>query len=653
MTKLVILESPGKIKKVSQYLKEIDSNNTYIVKASIGHIRQLSNSGIDNMGIDINSMIPTFEISKDKTTVVKELIEAAKKTDEIILATDPDREGEAIAFHLYEILKNQNKNFKRMRLNAITKECVLEQIKNLSTIDQNYVNAALSRQMLDRMVGYKVSPILQKTIGANSAGRVQSAVLRILCNRQFEIENFNKKQYWYLQDQVINGLTFKNYIYNENNKLVINKFYEKNKMDELVQKLSNKYIIKDIKTSSFEENKFKPFSTADLLKAAKSKSKFKSKLTTEISQKLYEKGLITYIRTDSNNLDEQTEKQLTDFVVNYYGVEKLGKLTKTNAKESDQEGHPAITPTHFEWIPKDIQSNCDVLLTTEEVVLYQLIWQNTINSIYKKPSGIKKEIFLDNSNQIFYTTIKQFLNLGYYEIDETISIEENGVFNHQVNDTVSVNKIEIIEETEKPPSRLNEISLIEQLQKLQIGRPSTYKSAIEVNVLRGYVELEQTKNESMIVNDLGLKVNDFLEKNFIKVINLEFTKEMEKDLDLIASGKIENYKNYLKNFYNQLDELTKTYNFDGKICDKCGNGFVVDKKYMDKKTKKLKSFKGCSNYPNCDFVEFEQPDYSKNKQCGLCNIGFMIDRKYTDKKTNKSKSFKGCSDYPTCKNAEF
>ncbi|AUB32024.1 type IA DNA topoisomerase [Spiroplasma floricola] len=648
MTKLVILESPGKIKKVSQFLKEIDSSNNYIVKASIGHVRELSNENDFNMGIDLKQMNPIYKISNDKKQVVNELIEQAKNVKEIIIATDPDREGEAIAFHLFEILKKYNNNFKRMRLNAITKECIQKELNNLNEINQSYVNSAITRQMLDRMVGFRISPILQKTIGAASAGRVQSAVLKILCNRQKEIEAFDKKQYFYIQDEVIKDIIFKNYIYNENNKLVINKIYDKQKVLELKNSLNDSFIVKEIKETKFEESNFKPFSTADLLKAAKSKLKLKTKETTQLAQSLYEKGLITYIRTDSNNLDHETEQNLIKFIINHFGQDKLGKLIKTQTKETDQEGHPAITPTHFEWLVEDIDNYCSEQLSNKEKELYWLIWQNTINSIYQKPSGIKKEVFLENNGSIFYTNLKQFINKGYYEIDKSLELAKNIEFNYFKDSKLNVSNLEIIEDYDKAPSKLNEISLIEQLQKLEIGRPSTYKTAIEVNVLRGYVELEKTKSESMIVNELGLKVNNFLEENFKSIINLDFTKNMEKDLDLIANNKIVNHKQYLKDFYLKLDNLSTNYNFDGLKCSKCQIGYI-----LERVSKKGTKFKGCSNYPNCDFIKFNKPDYSNNKLCEICKNGYMIERSYTDKKTKKTKKFIGCSDYPSCKNAVF
>lgn len=648
MTKLVILESPGKIKKVSQFLKEIDKNNNYIVKASIGHFRDLVDDYDYNMGIDIKNMKPMYKVSAEKTKVIKELIEHAKKVEEIIITTDPDREGEAIAFHLFDVLKKYNNNFKRMKLNAITKECIQRELKNLSNINWSYVNSAITRQLLDRMVGFRISPILQKTIGGASSGRVQSAVLRILANRQKEINGFNKKQYFYLQDEPISGLIFKNYKFNEKNKLVINKIYDQQKIMDLKNSLRQSFIISEIKESIFEESNFKPFSTADLLKAAKSKLKFKTKLTTTIAQSLYEKGLITYIRTDSNNLDNETEQKLSQFIQSYYGQEKLGHLIKTQSKDSDQEGHPAITPTHFEWVPNEIYKFYKDKLDENEEKLYWLVWQNTINSMYQKPSGKKKDIFLENNQSLFYASTKEYQIKGYYEIDKSINFENSIQFNYLKGETINAKEIKIIEDYEKPPSKLNEVSLIEQLQKLEIGRPSTYKNAIEINVLRGYVDLEKNKSESMNVNQLGLEVNDFLEENFSEIINLDFTRNMEKDLDLIANDKIKDHKQYLKDFYSKLDYLTKNYKFNGTRCHKCNIGFIINRT-----SKKGTKFSGCSNYPKCDFIEFDKPDYSNNKKCDICESGYMIDRSYKDKKTNKNKTFKGCSNYPSCKNAQF
>ncbi len=647
MNKLVILESPGKIKKVSQFLKEIDKVNNYIVKASIGHIRELSNENEYNMGIDIEKMNPIYRISLNKKQVVSDLIQQAKLVDEVIIATDPDREGEAIAFHLFEILKNYSKNFKRMRLNAITKESVQKELQNLSEINQSYVNSAITRQILDRMVGFRISPILQNLIGATSAGRVQSAVLRILCNRQKQINNFDKKKYFYLQDEYKN-MVFKNYFYNKENKFLINKIYDENEINKIRNSLFDYFIVKEIRATGFKDTNFKPFSTADLLKAAKSKLKFKTRETTTLAQSLYEKGLITYIRTDSNNLDLETENNLISFITTYYGKSKVDKLTKTQLKDSDQEGHPAITPTHFDWLPDNIDSHCNNNLSNNERYLYWLIWQNTINSIYQKPSGIKKEVFLENNGYIFYSNIKQYEFMGYYEIDKTLEKIENIQFDYFENEKITLNNLKIIDDFDNPPSKLNEISLIEQLQKLEIGRPSTYKTSIEVNVLRNYVDLEKNKSESMNVNELGLKVNDFLENNFKDIISLDFTKKMEKDLDLIANNQIKDYKKYLKEFYQKLDNSTKNFNFDGLKCSKCQSGYI-----LDRVSKKGTNFKGCSNFPKCDFIEFTKSDSLNNKLCEICKIGYMIEKSYTDKKTNKAKKFMGCSNFPSCKNTNF
>ncbi|WP_339021269.1 DNA topoisomerase [Spiroplasma endosymbiont of Atherix ibis] len=643
MTKLVILESPGKIKKVSQFLKEIDKTNNYIVKASIGHIRELANIGEYQIGINLNTIEPDFIVTNNKRNVVKDLIETSKNVDEIILATDPDREGEVISWHLHEVLKSYNKNFKRIRLNSITKDCIKKELQNLDNININYVNSGLSRSYLDKITGYILSRILQDNSIGLSAGRVQSSVLKLLSNREEEIKNFVKEEWFILQDTL--KVNFKNVI-KINNKYEIVKYNSFQEALNIKQKLNNYYIVESLLANEFQDKPFINFTTSDFLQNTKNKLKLNVKEATSIAQSLFDKGLITYIRTDSTKLDSETEIKLLQFVSSKFGNHAVGKIHCKSEKLTDQEGHPPITPTHLEWEPENIQKisiENNIELTNKEVDVYTLIWKNTVNSALKQPIGTKNTYILKNQNKYFLGETKEYIDYGYYNFDKSLTIPESQNLNWKVGQKIEVFSIQIIMQNSNPKSRFNEATLIKELEKLGIGRPSTYKTSVEINQKRKYVETD--KKDSMLVTKLGIQVNEFLTKNFSEFINLEFTKNMEKDLDLIACAKLD-YKNYIKNYFKKLEERGKQFMIEQIKCPKCQNGFIRQAKTS---TGVDLGFKSCSNYKNCDFKDQPELDLETAKACPGCENGKRFIKNYFDKKENSMKQFETCTNYPNCK----
>lgn len=610
MKKLVILESPKKIGKVKQYLSECDKDNTYIVKASIGHFRELSDIGEYNMGINLDTMVGEFSISFEKANIVKELIIEAEKVDEIILATDPDREGEVIAWHLLEVLKPYCKNFKRMMLNSITLSEVSKELNLLKDINYSYVNSGLTRQLLDRMVGFRLSGIVKNNTGGASAGRVQSAVLGILSEREIEIIGHNKKDYWLIQDSILN---ISNHILKDS--WVLNKIYEKDLAITNLKSLGNKYIVDKIEEKNFKDKPYINFTTSDYLQSANSQLKIKVKQATNIAQDLFSWGLISYIRTDSTKLDIENKNKLIKFATDKYGEEKIGTIHERTGKETDQEGHPPIIPTHFEWEPNDIRKYTDEELSVDHLKVYELIWNNTILSTLKQPDGLKKTYYLKNNDFYFIKEIKIYDNLGYLTfLNKTPS---NEVFDHQIGDIIDVGKLDLKADFDKPKPRFNQATLIKELENKGIGRPSTYKTSVEVNLTRGYAELD--KKESIVVKEIGLKVYDFLKNNFDYLIDTKFTNLMENKLDLISKDKLE-FKKYLKDFYFELDSKCTILNEKLEKCKKCEIGFLVKRI----STKTNKSFIACNNYPDCDFIAFDEQSFENNKNCEKCNVGKLI-----------------------------
>lgn len=610
MNKLVILESPNKIVKVKKYLDEIDKNNKYIVCASVGHVRQLTGGGDYNTGIDFKMMNPSFIVSQDKIKVVKNIKDLASKCNEIILATDPDREGEVISWHLKEILKDNNNIFRRMKLHSITHDEINKQINKLEEININYVNAGISRMMLDKIVGYILSPIVQQNTGGASCGRVQSAVLLLLLERELDIKTHVESFYYTLQDN--NAICLKNINVLENKKIELKKYQTEEEIDNVFKQCSNKYIVKDIKKTEFEDSSYTNFTTSDYLQACKNKLNIKIKEATNIAQSLFEKGLITYIRTDSTKLDPETETKLIDFVSKKYGEPYVAKaIASRKEKETDQEGHPPITPTHLEWEPIEIKKYIDFELSENEKKIYRLIWQNTINSALKPPKGIKFTYILENNNNFFSGDFKDYSFYGYYDIDDDLKKPEKKDISWNINDSVNVQELKKIINVNKAKSRYNEASLVKELEKRGIGRPSTYKNMVEVNMTRNYANIDS--KDSIFLTDLGIKVGSFIKENLQEVINLEYTKIMEDKLDEISKNNL-NYKEYLKLIVNNiLSQTTKKYK-NTTTCPKCNKGIVIIKT-----SKKNTQFEGCSLYPECDYIKFLNNDININySTCPKC-----------------------------------
>lgn len=652
--KLLIVESPSKAKTIEKYL-----NGEYTVRASVGHIRDLPKSSKNAIDIE-NGFIPNYEISKGKEKVVHELKTLAEKAKEIMLATDPDREGEAISWHLKDILDTDKKitaPIKRVAFHEITKEAVLEALKNPRDIDLNLVKAQEARRVLDRLVGYDLSGIIWKKVRYGlSAGRVQSPALRIIMEREREIRAFIPEKYWTIEG-----------IFNLNKNKIKLICTEEPRDEKIVEKIlslgkKEKWIITDIKSSEQKRQPRPPFTTSTLQQTASTRLGFSPSRTMQVAQKLYEAGLITYMRTDSTNLSTQAQNQIIALIEKKYGKEYAEKhFYKTKSKNA-QEAHEAIRPTHPE--------TTSIGANEEQKKLYRLIWERTVSSQMSDAKLLKSKIVANiEQGEIpnFTANGSKILFPGWLACDSDASGDDiilPEVKKGQIIDLLELNENE---KSTEPPNRYTEAGLVKELESRDIGRPSTYASIIKTLEDRGYVRKE---GRTLFPTDTGDVVSSFLENNFNNYISDNFTADMEDKLDDISNGKRE-YVKTLKDFYGpflsdikEKDKLAKVTNMEDAPenirCPKCGGDMTV-------KLAKNGKFYSCKNYPDCsgaltmDGKELEGPKET-GEMCPLCGDKKPA-RNASHSEVGKGKngggklvvregrfgSFISCSRYPKCK----
>ncbi len=678
---LVIVESPAKAKTISKYL-----GKNYTVEASMGHVRDLPKS---KLGVDIeDNFNPKYITIRGKGELIAKLKKAAKKADKIYLATDPDREGEAISWHLANILKISEDDTCRIVFNEITKSAVKESIKEARKINLNLVDAQQARRVLDRLVGYEISPILWKNVKWGlSAGRVQSAALKLICDKEEEIKAFEPKEYWTVdcilkKERKKFPIKLTKY---ENKKLEIKTEEEANKIIKDLEE--NDYKVHKIKKGSRLKNPLPPFTTSTLQQEASKKLNFMTKRTMSIAQALYEGvevkgygtvGLITYMRTDSVRVSEEAQGKAVDFIKQNYGEEYIPKVPRIyKGKKNIQDAHEAIRPSHIDITPEIAKSS----LSAEQYKLYSLIWKRFIASQMSSCSLNTNSIDIINGEYLFKasgSTIKfdGFMKVYDYtteddENDVTLPILEEG----EILSSVSV---EGKQHFTQPPARYTEASFVKLLEEKGIGRPSTYVPTISTLLSREYVSREK---KNLIPTELGFIVNNIMSDYFKQIVDVDFTADMERKLDYIEEGS-EEWKGVVGEFFTPLKvaidkaekEISKVV-IEDKVsdvpCDKCGRMMVIKRgrygtflacpgypechnakpiveelevpcpkcggKILAKRSKKGKKFFGCSNYPNCDFVSWNEPIKEACSKCGS----------YMTAKYSKTKG-----KYAVCSNAE-
>lgn len=637
--KLVIVESPSKSKTIEKYL-----GKDYEVLSSKGHIRDLSTKGKYGLGVDLeNDFKPDYVTIKGKSKLINDLKKEVKKADFVYLATDPDREGEAISWHLFDTLKLKDENYQRIVFNEITKDAVINSFKHARKIDQNLVNSQETRRILDRIIGFRLSKLMQAKTDGTSAGRVQSVALKLIVDKEREINKFNPEEYW-----TITGIfnDFEADLFNYNNKDI--KIPNEAKANEILNELSNTFKIVSVDKKNKNKKSNPPFITSTLQRLASTKLGFNAKKTMSLAQKLYEGielidetvGLISYMRTDSVRLSDEFIKSTYGYIKDKFGEEYIGYVKVSKKTENVQDAHEAIRPTSINRTPESVKP----YLSNDEYRLYKMIYYRALASLMKDATTINTTVILDNNNYQFKAT-GQIIDFDgylkvYNEYEDTKDKTLPPLETYNSNVLVS-NEITKEQHFTKPPSRYTEAKLIEEMEKLGIGRPSTYATTMETLKQRNYVTIEDKK---FIPTEIGIEITDKLQECFSHLINVEYTANMENDLDKIAEGK-ENWVKTLKEFYSDFEpalknafdllpkkEATKT----GETCPECGSDLVIRKgKYGE--------FTACSNYPNCKYIK--PSEVTEIINCPNC------DGKIIEKKSKKGKVFYGCNNFPKCKTA--
>ena len=644
--KLLIVESPAKAKTIQKYL-----GKDFIVKASMGHVIDLPEK---EFGVDIEKGFkPKFVTIKGKDRVLKEIKEAAKKSDEIYLATDPDREGEAISWHIANALKRIKKdNIYRIRFHEITKKAIQEAVKNPDKIDENKVYAQHARRILDRIVGYTISPLLSRKFKrALSAGRVQSVALRLICDREEEIRKFVPREYWTVEG-----------VFRKEEKELPAKLWavdgkKLGKFDIPNEKAANE-LVERAKQASFrvvkverKERKRKPlppFITSALQQEASKRFGFPAKLTMQIAQQLYEGidlgnervGLITYMRTDSTRVSDEAVKEVRGFIEEAFGKEYLpGKARSYEAKKpsSAQDAHEAIRPTSVYRTPESVKP----YLTPEQFKLYDLIWRRFVASQMKDAVFNTVSVDIEGNGLTFRSTGSTLKEEGFLKV-YPVEVEEKLLPDLKEGESLEIKEIKGVQHFTEPPPRYTEGTLVKALEEEGVGRPSTYATIISNIIQRGYVEKEKQKLKP---TELGEFINSLLKKLFPKVVDVKFTASVEEELDKIEEG-VKNWRELLTEFYfGEFKDLLEKAKEElkgvkgeeiGRECPECGAPLLkVHGRYG--------TFIACSNYPQCKHKEsLKEKPQKTGEKCPECGGDLVI-------KSGRFGRFIACSNYPECR----
>lgn len=641
---LVIVESPAKAKTIEKFL----GKSHYTVKASVGHVRDLPKS---TLGVDIeNNFEPRYINIRGKGDVIKELKKEAKKSKRVYLATDPDREGEAISWHLAYILGIDEHDECRIEFNEITKDAIKKAIKNPRSIDLKLVDAQQARRVLDRLLGYQISPILWAKVRKGlSAGRVQSVTTKLICEKEREINEFVPKEYWSLEiegkTEDKESITFKFVSFN-NEKIDLNSEEDVNRILENIK--DEKLVVEKIESKTRRKSAPKPYTTSVLQQDAANKLSFTTKKTMMVAQELYEGvdikgegtvGLISYIRTDSKRISDEAREKSKSYILEELGEKYYKNHTdKKDSKEKKkvQDAHEAIRPTSVLRTPESIKAS----LSKDQFKLYNLIWRRFVASQMEDSEFDVLNVDCKIGDAVFRATGSVMKFDGYTKIYNFTEREDKILPPIKENDELEVSEFIPCQHFTQPPARYTEASLVKTLEELGIGRPSTYAPTITTILNRGYVEKQGT---SLHPTELGMIVTDILDVNFQKFIDVDFTVQMESKLDEIEEGDIE-WKRVVSEFYKPLEEAIKEanekiekINMDeetDEICELCGSNMVI-------KYGRFGKFMACKNYPECKNTK---PLVNKvGVKCPKCKEGEIILRK-----SKKGKAFYGCSNYPEC-----
>ena len=636
--KLVIVESPNKCHTISRYLGE-----GYQVLATVGHLRDLSTSGKGGFGVDVeNGFKPTYVVSSGKRGTVNELKEAARKADDVYLATDPDREGEAIAWHLTQILGLNPETTKRLEFHEITRVSINEAIKHPRVIDMNLVESQETRRIMDRIIGFRLSNIIQKKIKSPSAGRVQSATLELICDHDKEIANFVPEPYWTLSLEL-----------KKNNAKIVANFHSFSDFKKIESEEVNTEILKTLEVGkavvtsvkkSVRTVESKPaFTTSTLQQEAFNTYKFSTKKTSSLAQQLYEgvqikgehTGLITYIRTDSTYLSDTYVERAEKYIEDHFGKEYCGKR-KVVKVEGAQNAHEAIRPTANHTTPESIRA----YLTPDQYKLYKLIYERALSSLMAPKKESVMQATFDVDGVTFKAESSSVVFDGYTRLNKETT-EAYNLPSLMVGEELVINSVNNESKMTEPPASYTEAKIVKLMEDKKIGRPSTYASTIATLLKREYVV---SKSGSITTTEQGQKTAHVLKKYFPNFVDVKYTALMEEKLDQIQEGEttrtdaltefyypfIESVEDASKKMYKDLDEPT------GRKCPVCGAPLVYKKS-------KYGNFIGCSNFPTCSYREKEEEELEKTgEMCPVCGKPLVY------RVGKRGKKFIACSGYPDC-----
>ena len=641
--KLVIVESPSKSRTIEKYL-----GKDFKVVSSKGHIRDLATTGKYGLGVDIdNDFKPNYIAVDGKKKLISELKKEVANHEKIYLATDPDREGEAISWHLKDELNIKEEDYERVLFHEITKDKVIEAFNNTRKIDDDLVHSQEARRILDRIIGFRLSKLMQSKTGGKSAGRVQSVALKLIVDREREIEAFVPEEYW-----TITAIfdEFEAKLFNYDHKDI--EIHSEQEADDVLSKLDKHFMIDSIETKQKAKKAKVPYITSTLQQDAVNKLNMPSKKTMSVAQKLYEGidlenetvGLITYMRTDSVRLSDEFIASGYNFIEKEFGKEYVGYAKISKKKENVQDAHEAIRPTSILRTPEKVKK----YLSTDEYKLYSMIYARALASIMADAKVNATTVILDNNNYQFKATGQVLVFDGYLKVYKEYENSEDKILpalDKYKDGGIDSNEITKEQHFTQPPARYTEAKLIKEMEELGIGRPSTYAKIIDTIKEREYVILDDKKFKP---TEIGYETTDKLQEFFSGIINVEYTAKMEKDLDDISDANQDEVA-LLRAFYDEFEPLIqqafkemdkKGPESTGETCPECGSDLVIRKgKYGE--------FVACGNYPECKYIKKEEKTVKEICTCPKCK-GKIIER------TSKSgKIFYGCNNFPKCKVATW
>ena len=643
---LVIVESPSKSKTIEKYL-----GSDFTVTSSKGHIADLATTGKEGLGVDVdNNFEPTYKINKDKKDVVKDLKNLVKGHEFVYLATDPDREGEAIAWHLAKQLELDLDQDNRIVFNEITKNAVLAALKEPRTVDMSLVRSQETRRILDRIIGFKLSKLMQRKIGSKSAGRVQSIALRMICDKEKEVSAFIPDEYWTIK--AILGEDLETNLVKHNDEKVEIKNEEE--ASSIVNELGKDYTLVDISEKQKKRSAYLPFITSTLQQEASNKLSFSAKRTMMVAQSLYEgvelgngaQGLITYMRTDSTRLSNDFVKAANAKIESEFGKEYLGFYRVKN-DEKAQDAHEAIRPTSLDNDPEKIKEH----LTNDQYKLYKLIYARALASLMSDAQTMSSTYTFDNNGYTFTVSGSKLEFDGFLKVYKAYDSSKD-IKLPKLNKDDVLNASNVLKEQHftEPPARYTEAKLIKALEEEGVGRPSTYAMIIDTIVKRGYVQLkrasESGKTKFFFPTEQGTLTDEKLRDFFSQVINVKYTAQMESELDEIAEDKLNNIE-ALRKFYDEFQPLVENAyekmekvepEKTGEVCPDCGGDILI-------RWGRFGKFKCCANYPTCKYhssLVKKDPPEPVGRDCPECGKPLI------KRKSRFGNYFIGCSGYPKC-----